>query len=244
VPGLIRKTHELSLKAGNRSMDLTGELVLAAPREKVWQALNDPAMLSQCIPGCEEINRISDTETRARVLVKMGPVRARFVGKILMTDVVEAESCKLVFEGSGGAAGFARGDSVVRLSDEGAGTRLVYSTSASVGGKLGQIGGRMIDASARQMADRFFSNLQACLAGATAENAMPKEGATSVAETVAATAQAPAAATSIRPAAMPATTQTAANVPRMAGEGIRVLWFVLGAASTGFGVWLATRLGQ
>ncbi|MDB5822986.1 MAG: carbon monoxide dehydrogenase [Herminiimonas sp.] len=226
-------------------MDLTGELVLAAPREKVWHALNDPAMLSQCIPGCEEIKRISDTETRARVLVKMGPVRARFVGKILMTDIVAAQSCKLVFEGSGGAAGFARGDSVVRLSDEGAGTRLAYSTSASVGGKLGQIGGRMIDASARQMADRFFSNLQACLAATSAEGASASGGALPASNTDADRVQTPAPAPAIRPAAALAPISSAnPNPPRMAGEGVRVLWFVLGAASTGFGVWLATHFGQ
>jgi carbon monoxide dehydrogenase subunit G len=224
-------------------MDLTGELVLAAPREKVWLALNDPAMLSQCIPGCEEIDRISDTETRARVLVKMGPVRARFVGKILMTDVIAAESCKLVFEGSGGAAGFARGDSSVRLSDEGTGTRLVYSTNASVGGKLGQIGGRMIDASARQMADRFFSNLQACLAATSAEGpSSASAGAAQISEAAADAIPAPAPAGVIQPAAV-SVPISSSNVQRMPGEGIRVLWFVLGAASTGFGVWLATHFG-
>ena len=222
-------------------MDLTGELVLAAPREKVWQALNDPVMLSQCIPGCEEISRVSDTETRVRVLLKMGPVRARFVGKILMTDILPAQSCKLVFEGSGGAAGFARGNSDVRLSDEGAGTRLAYTTTASVGGKLGQIGGRMIDASARQMADRFFNNLQACLAGVAPE-------ATATGETAVSAVQeaigAPATPSVIRPTGIPAAIRPAESTPRLAGEGVRVLWFVLGAASTGFGVWLATHFVQ
>jgi carbon monoxide dehydrogenase subunit G len=219
-------------------MDLTGELVLAAPREKVWQALNDPVMLSQCIPGCEEIARVSDTETRVRVLLKMGPVRARFVGNILMTDIVPAQSCKLVFEGSGGAAGFARGNSDVHLSDEDAGTRLAYTTTASVGGKLGQIGGRMIDASARQMADRFFNNLQACLAGAAPEAAATGETAVPGAPEA---IGAPPMPDVIRPAGMPAAIRPAENAPRLAGEGVRVLWFVLGAASTGFGVWLATH---
>jgi carbon monoxide dehydrogenase subunit G len=233
-------------------MDLTGELVLAAPRVKVWEALNDPAMLARCIPGCEEIDRISDTETRARVLVKMGPVRARFVGKILMTDIVAARSCKLVFEGSGGAAGFARGDSEVRLSDEGAGTRLAYSTTASVGGKLGQIGGRMIDASARQMADKFFNNLQACLAvapeGTTARAGIDGDrdahADAANGSTVPTAAVAPVLPGSVRPAGNTAPTQAFENGPRLAGEGVRVLWFALGAASTGFGVWLATHFGQ
>jgi carbon monoxide dehydrogenase subunit G len=226
-------------------MDLTGELVLAAPRDKVWEALNDPAMLSRCIPGCEEIDRISDTETRARVLVKMGPVRARFVGKILMTDIVPAKSCKMVFEGSGGAAGFARGNSEVRLSDEGTGTRLAYSTTASVGGKLGQIGGRMIDASARQMADKFFNNLQARLAVAP-EGTMAGVGSEvdGNAPTVPAAAVASASPGSTRPVGRTASTRAPENAQRLAGEGVRVLWFALGAASTGFGVWLATHLGQ
>jgi carbon monoxide dehydrogenase subunit G len=220
-------------------MELTGDLLLAAPRERVWHALNDPTILSQCIPGCEEIMRLSDTETRARVLIKMGPVRARFVGKILMADIVPEQACKLVFEGSGGAAGFARGNSNVTLSDEGGATRLTYTATASVGGKLGQIGGRMIDASARQMAERFFSNLQASLAAAAPET--PAPGA------------APAAMPAAMPATMPATasgfpvtvSRPPDTTPRFAaGEGVRVLWFVLGAASTGFGVWLATHFAR
>ena len=147
-------------------MELTGAMLMAAPREKVWQALNDPNVLVHCIPGCEEVQQLSPTETHTRVLLKMGPVRARFVGKIVMSDIRPAEGCTLAFQGSGGAAGFARGTSVVTLASEGDGTRLQYSATASVGGKLGQIGGRMIDASARQMAEQFFAALQAQLAGA------------------------------------------------------------------------------
>ncbi len=137
-------------------MELTGEQIIRAPRQTVWDALNDPAILARCVPGCEEIQKISDTEMHTRVTLKIGPVRARFAGKILMSDVNMPSSCTLTFEGSGGAAGFAKGRSGVRLTEEGQGTRLSYSVEASVGGKLGQIGGRLIDSSAKKMADEFF----------------------------------------------------------------------------------------
>jgi carbon monoxide dehydrogenase subunit G len=222
-------------------MELTGAMLMAAPREKVWQALNDPNVLLHCIPGCEEVQQLSPTETHTRVLLKMGPVRARFVGKILMSDIRPAEGCTLDFQGSGGAAGFARGTSVVTLASEGEGTRLQYSATASVGGKLGQIGGRMIDASAKQMAEQFFSALQAQLAGTPGAEAVETMTA---AETAPAVEQAPQTSpppqrqhqpVSVTRAAAPAST------PLMA-EGVRALWFCLGALSTGFGVWLASQL--
>jgi carbon monoxide dehydrogenase subunit G len=212
-------------------MELTGAMLIAAPREKVWDALNDPNVLVHCIPGCEEVQQISPTETHTRVLLKMGPVRARFVGKILMSEIRPAEGCTLNFQGSGAAAGFARGTSVVTLASEGDGTRLQYSATASVGGKLGQIGGRMIDASAKQMAEQFFSALQAQLAGVPAIEA----------------AQAPALESPVAPAPLrtpvSAVRQAAASPsPLLMGEGVRALWFCLGVLSTGFGVWLASML--
>ena len=220
-------------------MELTGAMLMAAPRERVWQALNDPDVLVHCIPGCEEVQQLSPTETHTRVLLKMGPVRARFVGKIIMSDIRPAEGCTLDFQGSGGAAGFARGTSVVTLASEGENTRLQYSANASVGGKLGQIGGRMIDASARQMAEQFFSALQAQLAGAPA--AVVEAAAEAEAKAEAPPVAAPQAlppqhqpVSAVRPLA-PASTP-------LAGEGVRALWFCLGALSTGFGVWLASLL--
>ena len=215
-------------------MELTGAMLMAAPRERVWQALNDPNVLVHCIPGCEEVQQISPTETHTRVLLKMGPVRARFVGKILMSDIRPAEGCTLAFQGSGGAAGFARGTSVVTLASEGEGTRLQYSATASVGGKLGQIGGRMIDASAKQMAEQFFSALQAQLAGTPLAAAAPAVEAPSPA-----VAEAPAAT---RPASAIRSAAPASTAPM--GEGVRALWFCLGALSTGFGVWLASLLAR
>ena len=227
-------------------MELTGAMLMAAPREKVWQALNDPNVLVHCIPGCEEIQQVSPTETHTRVLLKMGPVRARFVGKILMSDIRPAEGCTLDFQGSGGAAGFARGTSVVTLASEGDGTRLQYSATASVGGKLGQIGGRMIDASAKQMAEQFFSALQAQLAGTPAVEAAPAAPAAEEAPPAAAPQafQAPQAAPRPQPQPVVATRTAAPPSPPLMAEGVRALWFCLGALSTGFGVWLASQLAR
>lgn len=224
-------------------MELTGDLQIAAPRARVWQALNDPDILARCIPGCEELKQISPDETHARVMLKMGPVRARFNGKILMTEVRPNEGCVLNFEGSGGPAGFARGSSIVNLEDLGDRTRLTYSSKANVGGKLGQIGGRMIDISARQMADQFFGALQAQLgavqpAQGPEEQSLPAEDAPEVPARPAASAEAvPAEPPTqvVRPAAaLPAPARQAPL-----GEGVRALWFALGAAATGFGFWLA-----
>lgn len=144
-------------------MELNGQQHIGAPRQKVWDALNDPAILSRCVPGCEEIVLVSETEKHARVVLKIGPVRARFSGKIFMSDVQAPTSCTLSFEGAGGAAGFAKGRSEVRLSDDAGGTLLSYTVEASVGGKLGQIGGRLIDSSAKKMADEFFAAFNAAL---------------------------------------------------------------------------------
>ena len=240
-------------------MELAGEVLIGVPPQQVWAALNDADVLRRCIPGCEEVRQISPAETHTRVLLKMGPVRARFVGKILMSDVRPGEGCTLNFEGSGGAAGFARGSSVVSLAPQAEGTRLQYSASASIGGKLGQIGGRMIDASAKQMADQFFGSFRSLLdggsegAGSSGESGTPgavQAGVDAAGSASQAAARAPApmtgaAAASSAASAFAATHATNAATPvvaAIAGESIRVLWFVLGMVSTGFGVWLAGRL--
>jgi carbon monoxide dehydrogenase subunit G len=209
-------------------MELNGDIFIEAPRERVWRALNNPDVLVRSIPGGEEVRQISATETHVRVAIKLGPVRARFVGKILMSEVRVDEGCVLDFEGSGGAAGFAKGRSTVSLATEGAGTRLRYTAQASVGGKLGQIGGRMIDATAKQTADQFFL--------AFSEQLGAGSGATASETAVLADAASPAPlATATRPAAV--VTPWAAS-----GEGVRVLWFALGAIATAFGFWVASAL--
>ncbi|MDQ6882123.1 MAG: carbon monoxide dehydrogenase subunit G [Pseudomonadota bacterium] len=145
-------------------MELNGEVMVNAPRVRVWSALNDPAMLRACIPGCEEITDESPTVRQLRIMVKMGPVRARFQGRVTLSEVEPPRRCIMAFEGSGGAAGMASGMSQVVLFDEGEQTRLTYTVNAAVGGKLGQIGGRMVDASAKQLADQFFMALREQLA--------------------------------------------------------------------------------
>lgn len=213
-------------------MELTGDVLIGAPRAKVWAGLNDPETLTRCIPGCEGMEVVSPTERTARVAVKVGPVRARFAGRIRMEDVRPEQGCVLHFEGSGGAAGMARGQSSVELADEDGGTRLRYTTQASVGGKLGQVGGRMMDAAAKQMADQFFAALNAQLAPAAAAEptASPEP------DVAAATPGAAPAPSPIPSTTMPVRPPVA--VPAGAGEGARVLWFSLGSLSTAFGVWI------
>ncbi|MDM7942254.1 MAG: carbon monoxide dehydrogenase subunit G [Hydrogenophaga sp.] len=210
-------------------MELTGDILIGAPREKVWAGLNDPKILTRCIPGCEAMEATSPTERTARVAVKIGPVRARFVGHVRMEDIRANEGCVLRFQGSGGAAGMAKGHSNVELTDEAGGTRLRYTAQAAIGGKLGQVGGRMIDAASKQMADQFFTAFNEQMVGVPVT-----EAAEAPAEPAAAAPAAP------QPAFVPRTVH--APQPAASGEGVRVLWFVLGALSTGFGVWIASML--
>ncbi len=146
-------------------MDMTGEFRIPAPRQKVWEALNDPDILKQCIPGCETIEKLSDTELQAKVTAKVGPVKARFGGKVTLSDLDPPNGYRISGEGSGGAAGFAKGGATVRLADDGAGTRRNYTVEAHVGGKLAQIGSRLIDATARKMADDFFRSFAEVVGG-------------------------------------------------------------------------------
>jgi hypothetical protein len=138
-------------------MDMTGEQLIALPQQRVWDALNDPDILKACIPGCETMEKVSDSEYRVVMSASVGPVKAKFSGKLLVSDLDPPNSYSLAFEGSGGAAGFGKGNSKVTLSPAAGGTRLVYSAHATVGGKLAQIGSRLIDGVARKMADDFFA---------------------------------------------------------------------------------------
>src|SRR5204862_6659760 len=131
-------------------MDMTGEHPIRAPRQAVWAGLNDPEVLKQSIAGCEELNKTSDTEFQAQVTAKVGPVKARFGGKVTLSDLDPPNGYKISGEGQGGAAGFAKGGAVVRLTPDGSGTVLRYEVNAAVGGKLAQIGSRLIDGTARK----------------------------------------------------------------------------------------------
>ena len=137
-------------------MDMTGEYRITAPRQKVWDALNDPEILKQCIAGCQELEKTSDTEFSARVHTRVGPVSAKFTGKVELSDIDPPNGYRISGEGQGGVAGFAKGGATVKLTEDGAETILNYEANATVGGKLAQIGSRLIDSTARKMADDFF----------------------------------------------------------------------------------------
>jgi carbon monoxide dehydrogenase subunit G len=139
-------------------MEMHGELRIPAPRAEVWAKLNDPETLKNCIPGCETVEKVSDTEFTAKVVARVGPVKASFMGKVTLTDLVPPESYTITGEGTGGVAGFAKGSAKVALDDAGAETVLRYGVQAQVGGKLAQIGSRLIDATSRKMADDFFKS--------------------------------------------------------------------------------------
>ena len=144
-------------------MDMNGEVHLPASREAVWKALNDPEILKQAIPGCEEIVKLSDTEMTAKVAARVGPVSAKFAGKVTLSDLDPPNGYTISGEGQGGVAGFAKGGAKVNLKDESGGTLLSYTVQAQVGGKLAQIGSRLIDATARKMAEEFFARFAAAV---------------------------------------------------------------------------------
>ncbi len=150
-------------------MDMTGEYKIAAPRERVWAALNDPDILRQAIPGCEELNKLSDTELEAAAKAKIGPVSARFKGKVTLSDLNPPESYTLAGEGTGGAAGFVKGEAKVALESQGDATVLRYTVKATIGGKLAQLGQRLVDGAAKKMADEFFDKFSDLAGGKVAE---------------------------------------------------------------------------
>lgn len=137
-------------------MEMTGEQRIAASREIVWKALNDPNVLEACIPGCQELIKLSDSQMTAKAVIKVGPVTAKFQGAVTLSDFDPPNSYRITGEGQGGVAGFAKGSALVRLEEDGDDTILYYNVSAQIGGKLSQLGGRLIDATAKQMSGAFF----------------------------------------------------------------------------------------
>lgn len=158
-------------------MEISGERIINADRHKVWEALNDPEILCRSIPGCQSMEGNAEEGFTATVTQKVGPVKATFKGHVRLEDVVPAESYRLVGEGKGGVAGFAKGTADVRLEDVPEGTRLVYSVDARVGGKLAQLGGRIIGGFARKMSDAFFQRFQNILEGREPEDGGEEEPA-------------------------------------------------------------------
>ncbi|MEM1378368.1 MAG: carbon monoxide dehydrogenase subunit G [Pseudomonadota bacterium] len=144
-------------------MDMTGEHRIAAPRDVVWRALNDEAVLRECIPGCQELAKQSDTEFSATIVQKIGPVKAKFTGNVELTNMSAPDSYTIRGEGSGGVAGFAKGGADVALIEDGGETILTYTVHATIGGKLARLGSRLIDSTARKLAGQFFESFEAYL---------------------------------------------------------------------------------
>jgi carbon monoxide dehydrogenase subunit G len=184
-------------------MELSSTQFVPAPQQRVWEALNDPQILKACITGCESIEPLSDTEYKVVLGAKIGPVTARFKGKLAIAESNPPNSYSLIFEGQGGAAGFAKGGANVSLTAVGAGTELAYSAKAQIGGKLAQIGSRLVDSAAKKMADDFFTAFNAkvgdvsIVAGQPAMDSKPELGAAPAPSTIS-HAEAPANEPNIR----------------------------------------------
>jgi carbon monoxide dehydrogenase subunit G len=145
-------------------MEMKGEQLVPASQQATWNALNDPQMLKACVPGCESITPAGDNAYEVLMVARVGPVSAKFKGKLTLSDITPPQSYSISFEGQGGAAGFAKGGAQVRLLEEGNSTKLSYDVKANVGGKLAQIGSRLVDAAARKVADDFFKNFNGKMA--------------------------------------------------------------------------------
>ena len=165
-------------------MDMTGSQRIEAPREKVYAALNDVEVLRQCIPGCDEIAKTSDTQMDAKVTLRIGPVKASFNGKVTLSDLDPPNGYTISGEGSGGMAGFAKGGAKVSLVADGEATILTYVVNADIGGKIAQLGSRLIDGTSKKLAGDFFEKFGAIVggpalaaeAGAADAPAEPKKG--------------------------------------------------------------------
>jgi uncharacterized protein len=198
-------------------MKLTAEQRIAAPRQRVWEGLNDPEILRASIPGCQSLDKVTDDRFTATMEVKAGPIGARFKGAVSLTDLDPPNGYTLLLEGSGGIAGSMKGSAKVRLSDTSGGTLISYHVEAQVGGRMAQLGGPVIDATAKQLADKFFSRFGEVVAGGAApgEKTLGTTGAS-----------APAAA--IAPA------NTAARAPTNSGLPMAWILATVVAALTGF----------
>jgi uncharacterized protein len=211
-------------------MDFSGEYRIPAPRQKVWEALNDPAILQQAIPGCETLEKTSDTEMKATVRMRIGPVSAKFGGKVTLSDFDPPNSYRISGEGQGGAAGFAKGGAVVKLAEDGADTVLTYNADAQVGGKIAQVGARLIEGTAKKLADEFFTKFVELVGGAS-EPQPQSAGAAAVSEPPPA----------IAPASTPSTASAPTAAQTSAARGLNH-WLIIGAGAVVLVIaWLAMR---
>jgi carbon monoxide dehydrogenase subunit G len=196
-------------------MELTGEEMIAQPIQTVWDRLNDPAILKACISGCEEIVKVADNEYKVVLMAAVGPVKARFNGKLLLSDINPPISYSLIFEGTGGAAGFAKGGAQVWLSRDGPATKLAYNANAKIGGKIAQVGSRLIEGVARKIAAEFFARFNEIVAQQAPAEAAAQSAVEPHAEPIRAV-----------PPSMPAAEQ-AAVVQKKEGKVPAALWIVL-----------------
>lgn len=151
------------------ALEMNGSVEIPAPRAAVWAALNSIDTLKACIPGCEELEQVSDSELKALVVAKIGPVKAKFKGTVILSDLMPPESYRISGEGEGGVAGFAKGGAQVRLTETDSGTKLDYTAEAQIGGKLAQLGQRLVAGAAKKMADTFFQNFAVAVGGETVQ---------------------------------------------------------------------------
>ncbi len=198
-------------------MKLADEIRIDAPRDRVWAALNDVEVLKASIPGCEELTKDSETELSAVVQAKVGPVKAKFKGAVTLSDLNPPESYRISGEGKGGAAGFAKGGATVTLVEDGQATILKYEVDADVGGKLAQLGGRLIEGTSQKLAKEFFENFERAVQGGQDAPAEPQ-----------------ASDTAEEPSAQPAP-------GAMKAGGSNVIWWVAGAAILGAIAYLVSR---
>jgi len=161
-------------------MEMTGEQLIPASQQDTWNALNDPEILKACVPGCESIDLVAENEYQVLMVARVGPVSAKFKGKLSLSDLNPPNSYSIAFEGQGGGAGFGKGGAQVSLAQEAEGTRLTYKVKASVGGKLAQIGSRLVDAAARKISEDFFrafnEKVASLYGGGTAHEHAHEEG--------------------------------------------------------------------
>jgi len=195
-------------------MELSDERRIAAPRERVWAALNDPEVLRRCIPGCQSLDKRSETEMDATVALKVGPVKATFQGSVTLQDLNPPESYVIVGEGKGGAAGFAKGRAEVTLLPEEGATLLCYAVRADVGGKIAQLGSRLMEGTARKLSGEFFEKF----------GAIVEEGEVPAAEAPEPEAATPAPEPPASPASIPAPTRAGipAWLPWLLGAAVLV----------------------
>jgi carbon monoxide dehydrogenase subunit G len=209
-------------------MKMNGEQLIAAPRKRVWDALNDPEVLKQCIPGCQSLEKEADDRLKATVAIKIGPIGAKFSGAVTLSELDPPNSYVISGEGQGGAAGFARGSAKVTLADEGDATRLTYTVDAEVGGRLAQVGGPIVDATAKQLAGTFFKKFGALVTAS-------EQAATAAAAPSAAPSEV-AATTDERPAPVSAAFAPMVAAPAAPAQSNMLTWIgaVFFAALAGF----------